>query len=241
MMECLLQVMKLLRIIHIDDDLVAVQKPSGMHVHPPEDPRHRISNEQNLLKLLGAQLGQYVYPLHRLDRSTSGVVVFALNRDSASAVGQQFQERQVLKTYLAVARGYLPSDLLIERALKDSGEATTRIRTLGQVEFPWPNKRHASSRYSLVYAHPLTGRMHQIRRHLAGAGHPLIGDTVYGDGEHNRLFRMHFGTHPLWLHAHSLTLIHPRSRSLLRLTSRFPPAWHPIFDAFGVCPWENPP
>jgi len=235
------KVMKHLRILYLDDDLVAVQKPAGMHVHPPEDPRHRISSEQNLLKLLSAQLGRYVYPIHRLDRSTSGVLLLALNHEMASALGQQFQQRLVRKTYLAVVRGHVPPELLVDRPLKDTGEAVTQVRTLSQAEFPWTNKRYSTSRYSLIYAHPLTGRMHQIRRHLSGSGHPIIGDAVYGDGEHNRLFRAQFVSRNLWLHAHSLSVLDPRTQTPLRVVSRFPSVWHPIFDAFRVCPWENPP
>jgi tRNA pseudouridine65 synthase len=232
--------MKLLRILHQDANLVAVQKPAGMHVHPPEDPRHRISRDQNCMKLLRSQLEQPVFPVHRLDRATSGVLLFALDSETASALGKQFQERSVRKTYLAVARGHLPESLRIDRELKDSGESVTEIRRIGLAEFPWPNERFSTSRYSLVFAHPLTGRMHQIRRHLAGAGHPLIGDTVYGDGEHNRLFRQFFDIQQLWLHAHSLEFVHPSSETPFSIRARFPSSWHPLFDAFGICPWQVP-
>jgi len=232
--------MKQLRILHQDDHFVAIQKPAGMHVHPPEDPRHSIADDQNCLKLLRNQLEKIVYPVHRLDRATSGVLLFALDSETASALGRQFQERTIEKTYLAVARGRLPQELLIDRELKGTGEAQTWIRCVGQVEFPWPNERFSTSRYSLVFAYPLTGRMHQIRRHLAGAGHPIVGDSVYGDGEHNRLFRQHFESRQLWLHAHSIAFNHPVSGERLRIRARFPSSWHPIFDAFGICPWESP-
>jgi tRNA pseudouridine65 synthase len=239
-MEFKVKFMKLLRILHQDDSLVAVQKPAGMHVHPPEDPRHRISRDQNCMKLLRSQLDLPVHPVHRLDRATSGVLLFALNPEAASALGRQFQDRTVRKTYLSVARGHLPESLRLDRALKDTGEATTEIRRIGLAEFPWRNERFSTSRYSLVFAHPLTGRMHQIRRHLAGAGHPIVGDTVYGDGEHNRLFRQFFDIQQLWLHAHSLEFRHPTSGEMLRVRARFPSSWHPLFDAFGICPWQGP-
>ncbi len=210
-------------------------------MHPPEDPRHHISDSQNCLKLLRNQLQIAVYPVHRLDRATSGVLLFALDPQTASILGKEFQQRRVQKTYLTVVRGYLADEQRIERPLKGAGEAETHVRCIGRVELPWPNERYPTSRYSLAFAHPLTGRMHQIRRHLSGSGHPIIGDTVYGDGEHNRLYRKNLGIDPLCLHAHSLTFTHPATRQPLRLRARFPSHWHPIFDTFGICPYEAPP
>ncbi len=231
--------MKLLRILYQSDTLVAVQKPAGMHVHPPEDPRHRIARDQNCLKLLREQMGRPVYPVHRLDRATSGVLLFALDAETAGILGRQFQERTVTKSYLAVTRGWIRGDLTIDRELKDAGAAITEVRPVAVVEFPWPNERFSSSRYSLVWVHPLTGRQHQIRRHLAGHGHPLVGDTVHGDGTHNRLFEQRLALRQLWLHAHQLEFDEPNSGRRMAVRARFPPAWHQIFDAFGVCPWMS--
>ena len=231
--------MKILRILKEKEGWIAVQKPSGMHVHPPEDQSHRISDNQNCLKLLRKQLGKLVYPVHRLDRATSGVLVFALSPEMASALGKQFQERSVKKTYIAVVRGHVADNFEINRPLKDSGPAQTHVTRITPVEFPWPNERFPSSRYSLIWAQPLTGRMHQIRRHLSGLGHPLVGDTRYGDGEHNRIFRDQFGIQQLWLHAHSISFQDPETQALIHIQARFPPQWHPLFDVFGICPWET--
>jgi len=231
--------MKQLRILHHDSAMVAVHKPAGMHVHPPEDPRHRIADSQNCMKLLRNQLGALVYPVHRLDRATSGVLLFALHSEGASHLAKQFAERTVKKTYVAVVRGFTAEHLLIDRELKNAGPAQTEVERIGVQEFPWENERFKTSRYSLIFASPFTGRMHQIRRHLAGQGYPLVGDTVYGDGEHNKLFRQHFDSHQLWLHAYQLSFRHPVTEEPITLQSRFPSAWHRLFDAFGVCPWKK--
>jgi tRNA pseudouridine65 synthase len=239
MMESEADVMKLLRILYQDEHLVAVQKPAGMHVHPPEDARHRIADDQNCLKVLKTQLQRWVFPVHRLDRATSGVLVFALGEHSASHLGQQFQNREVTKTYLAVVRGWTGPEWIVDRPLKEAGDAQTQFVRIATVQLPWKNERFDQSRYSLLFANPLTGRLHQIRRHLAGQGNPIIGDSRYGDGHHNQLFRENLGHLGLLLHAHSLVLKHPLHGRRMRFQARFPKIWHPIFDAFGVCPWTD--
>jgi tRNA pseudouridine65 synthase len=231
---------KRLRVLHQDDDIVAVQKPSGMHVHPPEDSRHRTRDDEVCLKVLRQQLDQYLYPVHRLDRPTSGVLVFALNPRAASHLCAQFEQRSVGKRYIALVRGWPagaehPGGLLIDRPL-GGFESATRVRMLARWLAPWTNSKFPASRYSLLAAEPLTGRLHQIRRHLAGIGHPVLGDTQRGDGEHNRLLRQHWQSRRLWLHALSLDIEHPGTAMRITLRSPFPPDWHRAFDAFGLCP-----
>jgi len=185
-----------LEIVHADEHLVAINKPSGMLVH-----RGWAQDDIVAVDLLHAQLGRRVWPLHRLDRGTSGVVLFALDVETARELSAELERGGLTKRYLALVRGLAPEgELLIDYSLrrvdskaKDRQDAQTRIRRLGSFE-----------RYSLVEAVPLTGRTHQIRRHLKHIAHPIIGDVRYGKGDHNRLFRERFGLHRLALHAAEL-------------------------------------
>ena len=184
-----------LELVHADARVVAINKPSGMLVH-----RGWARDDVVAVDLLHAQLDRRVWPIHRLDRGTSGVVLFALDADTARELSGAFERGEVHKRYLALVRGHAPAELLIDYALRkvdsDSPErqdAQTHVRRLGEFE-----------RYSLVEARPLTGRTHQIRRHLKHIAHPIIGDVRYGKGAHNRMFRERFGLHRLALHAAEL-------------------------------------
>jgi tRNA pseudouridine65 synthase len=189
------------------------------------------------MQLLRDQLGQRVWPLHRLDRATSGVLLFALDAETAALVGRQIMAREFDKRYLAVVRGYVESDGLIDHPLSTEGDrparpALTRYRRLATMELPVPVGRYPVARYSLVEVCPLTGRTHQIRRHFKHLFHPLIGDTTYGEGRHNRLFRQRFGCHRLLLHAVQLALTHPRSGEHLDLRAPTVGAFRQIESAF---------
>lgn len=197
-----------LEIVHADAQLVAINKPSGMLVH-----RGWAQDDVVAVDLLHAQLGRQVWPLHRLDRGTSGIVVFGLDADTARAFGAALERGEVSKRYLALTRGHAPDEVLIDYSLRrvdsdspDRQEAQTRVRRLGEWLDPAslgdPTAR--VQRYSLVEAQPLTGRTHQIRRHLKHIAHPIIGDVRYGKGDHNRRFRDQFGLHRLALHASEL-------------------------------------
>jgi tRNA pseudouridine65 synthase len=190
-----------LSILHLDDHLVAINKPSGLLVH-----RGWARDGVPALQRLRDQLGRYVYPVHRLDRATSGVLVFALSSEVARDLQRLFEVGAIQKRYLAVCRGHDPDLRRVDHPLaKTKGAekrpAVTDFRLLGQFE-----------RYGLFEAFPRTGRTHQIRRHLKHASHPIIGDTEYGKGEHNRLFRERFQFHHLALHCHRLTFEHPRGQ-----------------------------
>jgi tRNA pseudouridine65 synthase len=234
--------MQQFRILYQDDCLVAIEKPSGFHVHPPEDQRHRISNAVNCLAILRNQIGRYLYPVHRLDGATSGVLIFALNSESAALIQAQFQNQTIKKTYFAVVRGWVESDGVIDHPLSSDGESENRLESktsysrVGQVELPVVIARYPTARYSLVRVHPHTGRMHQIRRHFLHLRHPLIGDTIYGDGKHNRFFRDKIGGSGLFLKAYSLSMTHPVSQMPLTIVSRWNHQWHQMFDLFGICP-----
>ncbi|MEO5970933.1 MAG: pseudouridine synthase, partial [Bdellovibrionia bacterium] len=164
-----------LRILYQDLSLVVVDKPAGFHVHPPEDMRHKIPNGINCLHLLSRQINTYLYPVHRLDRATSGVLVFALKPEVATALSKLFSERTIEKTYFTVVRGWVePGASTINYPLKEfnnSGEAVfresvTHYEAIAWVELPTPVGKYSTARYSLVRVSPETGRMHQIRRHF---------------------------------------------------------------------------
>lgn len=193
----------LLRLLHRDGALVAVDKPSGMAVH-----RGWSQERYTVLQVLRDQVGRHVYPVHRLDRSTSGALVLALDPETARALQEQFAAGEVRKRYLALVRGIPPEEGIVDHPIPRSPDgprvpAVTWFRRLGTFE-----------RYSLLEVVPRTGRLHQIRRHLKHISHPLIGDVRYGKGEHNRLFRERFGLHRLALHAVELELARPSIRLL---------------------------
>ena len=218
------------QILHQDDALVCVDKPMGIHVHPPEFDGIRIRRSQNGLALLRDQIGRYLYPVHRLDAATSGVLVYALESKVAARLQEVFRLRQTQKTYEALVRGHAPSEGEIHRALKrDHGQsfadARTHYKRMRRATFEIPTRRYPQIRISWLELHPETGVFHQIRRHLAGISHPIVGDSVHGDGECNRILRERLGLPGLWLRATSLSLPHPVSGEKLHLRAPICPRW----------------
>lgn len=205
-----------LPILYQSPDLVAINKPHGLLVH-----RSPIASDASefAVQLLRDQLGQRVYPVHRLDRKTSGVLLFALNEAMNAAMQQQFMEGQVHKTYLAIVRGYTPDELTIDYPLRrDEGrnagtmqDAVTHLKTLQRNEIPLPHGKHQTSRYSLVELTPTTGRMHQLRKHMAHILHPIIGDRPHGCNKQNKLFLEYFAMNTMLLHAQRIQFQHPIS------------------------------
>lgn len=190
---------------------VVVDKPSGMVLHPSH---YSGQFRDTVVQVAAAQFGRSVHAVHRLDAATSGTLLLAFDAETVATLARQFLERQVAKRYLAVVRGWpSPEAGRIDHALDDEKgrrqEAASDYRVLALAEFPWPTQRFPQARYALVEVHPEHGRRHQIRRHLKHLSHPLIGDSRYGKGEHNRLFRMHLGSHRLLLHAAGLTFSAP--------------------------------
>jgi tRNA pseudouridine65 synthase len=198
-------------ILHADEALVAVDKPPGLLVH-----RSGLADGEDdvLVDRVRRATGRMLFPIHRLDRATSGVVLFAADRQLAGALGAEFMARRVDKRYLSVCRGWPDPEGLIDHPLDAPGmpekkPARTAWTRLGTAELPIPVGRYPSVRLALVEARPETGRYRQIRRHFKHASHHLIGDTSHGDGRHNRFARMHLGVHRLLLHAWGIRLAHP--------------------------------
>jgi len=231
--------MKTLPILYHDESLVAVNKPAGLLVHRSSIDRHE---HENAMQVVRDQLGQWVYPFHRLDKATSGVLVFALDRETARLMTQSFTEERISKKYLAVVRGFTNETERIDHPLKNILDRTTDqkadkdkppkpavtdYRRLASVELPHPVGRYSTARYSLIAASPLTGRNHQIRRHLKHIFHPVLGDTTYGDGRQNDFFRRQFNCHRLLLHAGKIEFIHPHTGQPLQIRAQL----DDIFDA----------
>jgi tRNA pseudouridine65 synthase len=205
-------------ILYRDDDLIAVHKPAGLLVHRTSLDAHE---SQFLLQVLRDQIGLHVHPVHRLDKGTSGVVVFALHAEAARRLAGAFATDQVQKSYLAVVRGHAPAQVAVDHPLRDVIDAFSRrrtpqlrpafteIRCLARIEIPAPVGRYATARYSVVACRPRSGRRHQIRRHLKHLRHPVIGDANYGDGAHNRFFRDSLGIARLLLAATAIRFPHP--------------------------------
>ncbi|MCC5856558.1 MAG: pseudouridylate synthase [Ectothiorhodospiraceae bacterium] len=224
-----------LPIVYQDTDYVAVDKPHGLLVHRT----HLSGSRDAALQRLRNQLGRRVYPIHRLDRPTSGVLVFALNPDAARALAQLFESRRVEKHYLAVCRGWTEETGLIDHPIGTGDHrqaARTRYRRRDTVELPIPVGPYPAARYSLVDVWPETGRMHQIRRHFAHIRHPLIGDTTHGEGRHNRLFRQYFQCHHLLLRADRLAFPHPFREADVCIHAPLPERWKELFRALGWQP-----
>ncbi|WP_375751109.1 tRNA pseudouridine(65) synthase TruC [Vibrio sp. HN007] len=239
----------MLEIVYQDEYLVAVNKPAGMLVHRSWLDKHET---QFVMQTLRDQIGQHVFPLHRLDRPTSGVLFFALSSEVASKVMPMFANHEMQKTYHAVVRGWIEEGDTLDYPLKEeldkiadkfadkdkeAKEAVTVYTPLAKVEVPHSTGRFPTSRYSLIEMQPKTGRKHQLRRHMHHLSHPIIGDTTHGDGKHNRLFREHYDARRLLLHASELRLTHPFTGKELIIKAEFDEIWTRLFDEFE---WDRP-
>lgn len=237
----------MLKLLHLDDDLVAIDKPPGLLVHRSMLDRHET---RFAVQLLRDQIGRRVIPVHRLDKGTSGVLVFAFERETAAALAAQFETRAVEKRYVAVVRGWPAESGVIEHPLKivrdeyelpidglaPPQEARTAFRRLATIELPVPDDRHPTSRYAWLELAPETGRRHQIRRHLKHISHPVIGDATYGKGRHNRMFAEQLRCARLLLHCAAMTLQHPRSGQPLALRAEVSGDYQRLLERFG---WDR--
>lgn len=217
--------MPAIELLHVDADVVVAQKPSGLLVHRGWDDDDDVA----MFRVRDA-LGQHVHPLHRLDRGTSGALVFARSREAAATLARAFEEGRVDKRYLALVRGRPEDAGVIDHPIpkREGGPrvpAVTRFRVLG---------RSSVDRCSLVLAMPETGRLHQVRRHLHHIDHPIVGDVNYGSGVINRHYRATYALHRLALHAVCVAFDHPTTGARIRVVAPVPDDLATALQALGL-------
>lgn len=231
----------MIEILYQDDALIAVNKPANLAVHRSK----MVGNaDEFLIDLLREQVGDNVYLAHRLDRATSGVLLVARSKEVAAALGEQFMARSIHKQYLVVVRGWPdPVEAVIDYPLPGSREtgprreARTRYQRLATIEVPIELGRYPHQRYALLLAEPESGRFRQIRKHLAHIHHPVIGDCQHGRGDHNRLYKQHFGCHRMLLHAWRASFAHPLTGAAMTLEAPLDEAYARLLARFG---WSLP-
>lgn len=230
-----------LEIIYEDEYLLCVNKPNNVLVHHAFHSRN-VADEDSLLQIIENEKGLKVYPIHRLDRKTSGIILMAKQKEFVSKFQELFTNNEIQKTYYGVVRGFSPETKTIDTPVKGRDanvhkDALTYLKTLENVTLNIPVKPYDSSRYSLVELSPKTGRMHQLRVHTNKISHPLIGDAKYGDKNHDVMFDENFGWKNLFLHAGKLEFTHPFSSEELILKASFTEDWVTLFKQFS---WKNP-
>lgn len=234
-----------MEILYQDEHLIAVNKPAGLLVHRTNIDRHE---KHFALQRVRDRIGRRVFPVHRLDKPVSGVLLFALDAMTARRMADGFAGNTVEKTYVAVVRGFAPEQGLIDYALeeqpdkmkdslagrcKPARDAVTAYRRMAVAELAFPVGRYETARYSLLEVRPRTGRTHQIRRHMKHVFHPVIGDTTHGDGKHNRFFRAQVGCRRLLLSATRLAFAHPHTAAAVEINARLD---EDFSRALAACP-----
>jgi len=225
-----------LDIIYQDEYLVAINKPHGLVVH-----RSDYIGDADVFAVqeLRNQIGQLVYPCHRIDRKTSGVLLFALASEVNALMHKQFAENKVKKKYLAIVRGYTDDSGWIDYPLTNEKgkvqEAITGYSTLKRAELDIPSGNFKTSRYSLVEAYPQTGRLHQIRKHFAHIFHPIIGDRPHGCNKQNKLFKNKFEMSTMMLHAAEIVFNHPVTEKEVTIQANIYSQFNRMLNLMG---WE---
>jgi len=231
-----------LAILYEDASLAIVDKPAGLMVHDSALARGETDFAADRLR---QQFGKPIFLVHRLDRATSGCLLLAFDRDTASMLGRTLMSREVEKNYLAVCRGWPDESFAVDHPL-DGGPgkplkkpAVTHFERLAIVELPLPSSGFDTSRYALLRAQPQTGRFRQIRRHLKHVSHHLIGDTSHGDGRHNRNFRT-LGIHRMLLHAQRLAFVHPHADARIEAVAPLDAEFARAVGLFGDATPDQP-
>lgn len=225
-----------IEIVYEDEFIVVVNKPNNFIIH--ESHYARNIRETTLLEFLQQQLGYPVFPAHRLDRKTSGIILLLKNKEFVAQFQDLFTTNSITKTYYAIVRGFSDKSGIIDSPVKndDTGiykAALTKYETVNAVTLDIPVQPYNSSRYSLVKLQPATGRMHQLRKHLNKISHPIVGDYKYGDRFHNRMFEANFNCIYMFLHAFQLDFTHPITKEKLQLSANFPNDWNKLFNKFN--------
>ncbi|MEM6379413.1 MAG: pseudouridine synthase [Bacteroidota bacterium] len=218
--------------------MVAINKPHGLLVH-----RSRVARDAKVfaLQLLRDQIGQKVFPAHRLDRKTSGILLFAKSSEMNAYLQEQFRTQQVEKVYHAIVRGFIQAEGKIDYPLTNEGktqEAQTAYRLLEHLEIPFPSGGFATSRYSLVELKPSQGRFHQLRKHMAHIFHPIIGDRPHGCNKQNKLWKTEFNRTHMLLHAKELSIKMPNSK-ILNLEANYSPEFESALNMLKHFPEEK--
>ena len=220
-----------LNILYNDEFIIAIDKPQGFHVHPHQTHHHKICRSLICLYLVRDHLGQQVFPIHRLDAGTSGVLIFAKSSEAASRMSSLVRDHQIAKTYWALVRGNTPTEGTIQIPLLSQTtdkllEAQTHYKKLKTLKL-------TKGFYSWLEVKPTTGRYHQIRRHMNRISHPLIGDAQHGDSRHNQYFRNEFRISGLCLRATELQFVHPWTNSEISIHAPIDPKWTQIQNLFS--------
>lgn len=231
-------------VLYQDNDLIVINKPEGWLVHRSWLDKHETVV---VMQTLRDQIGQHVYPIHRLDRPTSGVLIFALSSEIARLLSEQFASNKIEKTYHAIVRGYVDGEAIIDYPLveeldkiadkfankdKPAQDAITFYKGLSKIELPIEVGKYKTARYSFVELKPQTGRKHQLRRHLKHIFHPIIGDSKHGDLHQNRAFSHYFAVKRLMLHASTVKIIHPITLTPLTIHAKLSDDWLKILREF---------
>ena len=238
-----------MRVIYRDEHVIAVHKPAGLLVHRSGlDAHERDTAVERLRRQWDGQAPAFLAPAHRLDKGTSGVLVFALHSAAARQLGAAFESQATHKRYLALVRGWPAAETQVDHPLARDPElpsagqpqlpACTRFTRLARVTWPFASDaRHPGTRQAVLLAQPEQGRRHQIRRHLKHIAHPILGDATHGKGPLNRTWAAWVGVNRLWLHAWQLQLPHPVGGHLLTLTAEPGPEWQTLITRGQ---WQEP-
>ena len=231
-------------VLYQDNNLIVINKPEGWLVHRSWLDKHETVV---VMQTLRDQIGQHVYPIQRLDRPTSGVLIFALSSEIARLLSEQFASNKIEKTYHAIVRGYVDGEAIIDYPLveeldkiadkfankdKPAQEAITFYKCLSKIELPIEVGKYKTARYSFVELKPQTGRKHQLRRHLKHIFHHIIGDSKHGDLHQNRAFSHYFAVKRLMLHASTVKIIHPITLKPLTIHAKLSDDWLKILREF---------
>ncbi len=226
---------KALEVLYEDEYILAVNKPNNVLIHYSHYARN--IKDATLIDLLERQFKKRFFPLHRLDRKTSGVIILAKEKEFISLFQELFFKDQIEKTYLGIVRGFSPAEGTIDSPVKNPDtkvykEALTHYKTLASVTLDIPVHPYPQSRYSLIELKPNTGRMHQLRIHLNKISHPLVGDYKYGDRFHNRMYEEQFDCHNLFLHASTIAFTHPHTKEVLKIKAPINENWKKVMKLF---------
>jgi tRNA pseudouridine65 synthase len=225
-----------LRILHSDDDIALIDKPGGLIVHANRYARR----EPNVVNVVGGRLQRRIYTVHRLDRGTSGLMLFALSSEAAGELSRQFRTRAITKGYIAAVRGHPPESGTIDKPLRldtedeEEREATTHFTTLATSELAIDVGPYDSAWFALVELTLETGRPHQARRHLRSISHPVIGDQSHGDRANNHYLWDRLGERRLLLRALRIGFDHPRTGARITAYAGIPELWQTALAELGL-------